>query len=273
MTSPIWIFAAAGGAYVAWKAFNIFQDKKFELSEKGKDTSITNVAKQSIVEAASVQERFPRKHEDLSGKAFGGQPMFFNEADCSRGRFLGWIRTDMDRADRRKVENGFYRARITQDVKYFWFFPGSKEILTPCVFRPGIDAITYGPGEMDGVPPEGMIILKRSLCGQKLAVSVTERYRALLMDEKHKNNILSDMLIAVKDKERLQGLDDSSKEATDEVEKRLKRTKKLHDAAAGRGGGEFPGGNPYGQEMYGGEGLDDVGAGGPGGDTLWKFEQ
>jgi hypothetical protein len=266
-----------GFAYISLKVFQIWRSKKSELKTANKDVSFSNVSKETFKSASNPTPKENNNTMDLSASAFGGRPLFFNEADCSRGRFLGWARTDIDRADKRKVENGLYRARITQDVKYFWFFPGVKEVMTPCVFRPNIDAVSYNPGQMEGVPPEGMIVFKRSFDGQRLAIGTGERYRSLLLDEQHKNSILLDMLINIKDKERLMGLEDSSKESTDEMERRLKRTKKLHDAAQGRGmndGLGFGGNpNPYAGEMYGNE-PDDLGApGGGGSDTLWKFEQ
>jgi hypothetical protein len=260
------------GAFIAYKAISIVLSKRSELANKGQDTGVKSLAMESLNHFAKARERDETNTQDLSGAAFGGQPQFFNEADCSKGRFLGWVRTDMDRADSRKIENGLYRAPVTQDVKYFWFFPGTKEVTTPCVFRPGIDSIHYTAGEKTGVPVEGMIVLKRSLDGQSIATGTTERYRSLLLDEKHKNGILQDMLIGLRDKERLAGLEDSSKESSEEMEKRLRRTKKIHDAASGRGGNDFMGGNPYGQEMYGPE-PEPGPLGGEGSNTLWNFEQ
>jgi len=273
MVSTIMIGVVVVAGYFAWKGYQRFIDARRSLIEQGKTAGIINVLVAAWDDFFVPIDRYPKDISDEPAKSLGGQPFFYNEVDHSRGRFLGWIRTDEDRADERKIDNGFYRARVTRDVRFFWFFVGHKEETTPCVFRPGIDAITKGPGEEEGVPPEGIVVFKRSMDGMKLAISNSERYRSLLLDEKHKTSIMADMIVAMKDKERLTGLGESSKEFSEEMENILRRSRKVHDAAAGRAGsdGMGVGTNPYGADMYGNEDSSPT-TGSPGTDNLWKFE-
>ena len=210
--------------------------------------------------------------ETYHAKGLGGQPIFYNEADYSFGRFVSMYRSDEDLADERVVHNNLYRVRYLKDVRYFLFFKGSEEAVTPCVFRPGIDVISLSPGEAAGVPSEGLVILRRSLCGTRLATGHGERYRSLLLAEQGKSKMFSDLLYMVQTKQRLAHMDPSSKEYVDEIVEMLKRTKKIHDAAGGRERGDGLGGfgSPYSQEMYGGEDPSFSGGGG-GDDGLWKL--
>lgn len=257
------------GGYIIFSVSKKILDAKNKNKLEGKDDSLKKSFGDALSEFFVPIERYPKGIRGLSDKSLGGQPEFYNEVDHSRGRFLGWERTPYDLGDPRKTENGFMRARISRDVTYFWFIKGHKTELTPCVFRPGIDAITRGPGEEDGVPPEGIVIFKRSLDGMRLASGHSERYRSLLLDEKHKNSILADMILNMKSKERIAGAEDTSREATEEIENKLKRTKKMHDVAGGRSGAGDMMGNHYGPDMYGPENID---GNAPSGDGLWKFD-
>lgn len=259
------VFVALG-LYVAYRFYQAYASTRVKQRSTGKKVAAKDTFLATIKDFFASTDRYPK---DIRDKGAGGPPQFYNEADHTRGRFAGWVRTPEDKSDVRKVQNGFYRASLNIDVKYFWFFPGHKRVLTPCVFRPGIDSNTIGPGEEEGIPPEGLVIFKRSLDGLKLAPSSADRYRNLMLDEKHKNGVLADMIINMKDKERLAGLGDASKEATDEMETKMKRTRKVHDVAAGRGEPN-PMTSPYSQEMYGQEGLEGGGPATP--ESVWKFE-
>lgn len=248
--------------------FNRVRSKKSELRDKDKNASTWKAIHASMADFFLPIDKYPKDIAGQSPKSLGGQPLFYNEVDHSKGRFLGWVLNDADKSDTRKIQNGFYRARLHMDVTRFWFIKSHKEVLTPCVFRPGIDAITKGPGEEEGIPPEGLVIFKRSLDGTKLSASCSDRYRNQLLDEKHKGGVLADMMISLRDKERYQGLGDSTKELTDEMENNLKRTKKVHDAVLNRPSTGF--GAPYGNEIYGTESPDNLGLGADSG--LWKFE-
>lgn len=241
--------------------------KKKENKSKGEDTGNVGAVKGAVNDFFVPVDRYPKDVKDLPAKSLGGQPQFYNEVDHSRGRFIAWIRTKEDLADERVILNNFYRARVRLDVKYFWFIPAHKDELTPCVFRPNIDAVFKGPGEEVGVPTEGIVILKRSLDGTRLATGQGERFRQLLLDEKHKNTILADMMVTVRDKERIMGLADTSKEAADEIENQLKRTRKVHDAAMGRKDSSDIS-SPYGSEMYGDEDI----TAGTGSQDIWQFQ-
>ena len=213
----------------------------------------------------------PKAAEVYDAKGLGGQPVFYNEADYSFGRFVSMFRTEEDLADERVLHNNLYRIRYLKDVRYKIFLKGSVEDVTPCVFRPGIDVISLSPGEAAGVPTEGLVILRRSLCGTRLATGLGERYRSLLLAEKGRSNMLSDMLFMVQDKQRLAHMDPGSKEYVEEIVEMLKRTKKIQDAAGGRerGGDGLGFGSPYSQEMYGDDSTSSGGSGGD--DGLWKF--
>ena len=268
MAFNYWILVGVAAVVAIYLVFNKVRSKKSDLESKNKPAGPMNAINASMAEFFVPIDKYPKDIAGISPKTLGGQPLFYNEVDHTKGRFLGWVRNDADKADVRKMQNGFYRARIHMDVMRFWFIRSHKEILTPCVFRPGIDAITKGPGEEEGVPPEGLVIFKRSLAGTELANSTSERYRNQLLDEKFKNGVMADMLITVRDKERYQGLGDASKELTDEMENNLKRTKKVHDAIQNRPSG-LGYGAPYGSEMYGAENPD-LGLGNE--SNLWKFE-
>lgn len=269
MVTFIQIGIIGGGAYIAYKIYNAVMESRKKLKGEGKSASVTELAKETGRHAISVEQRYPKDIQELNSKALGGQPEFYNEADHSRGRFLGWTRTTEDRSDMRVIEGDFYRARILKDVKYLGFFKASKEEITPCVFRPHIDAVFKAPGEEPGVPPEGIVVFKRSLDGIKLAFGHDERYRLLLIDERHKRSIMADMLHNMREKERLLGAEDASKDLSEEIENKLKRSKKMHDAASGRSA-ERDITAPYTNEMYGDE--DSLGAGQTGSEGLWKFE-
>lgn len=240
-----------------------------KLSEKNQDAGMLDAIKANMKGFFVAQDRYPKDIKELSGKSLGGQPYYYNEVDHTRGRFLGWIRNKEDLADERVILNNYYRARILIDVKIFWIIPASHEEVTSCRFRPGIDSITKGPGEEIGIPPEGMIIFKRSIDGTRLTQGAGERWRSQLLEEKHTKSILVDIITNLRDKERFANYGDTSKEYTDQMENKLKRTKKLHDVSAGRNSGLEGYGTPYGQEMYGEENQG-IGAGGS--ENLWNFQ-
>lgn len=267
MPSPVmWGIIAVGGYF----AFSFYKKLKAKKDEDG-GVGYVDAFKEILKGSATPIERNP----DISETGMGfsnGQPLFYNEIDHSKGRFLGWIRNDMDQADDRKILHNFYRAKIAKDVKYFWFFPGHKIETTPCVFRPGIDAIQKQPGEEPGVPPEGMLIFKRSMDGKRVSQDNDARWRSMLHDQKHLNTVMQDMILNLRDKERLQGSSEIADEVISAIENKLKRSKRAHDAASGRSssGDMSPlGGSPYGREMYSPDaGLE----GGGGSDSMWNFE-
>lgn len=244
-----------------WKIFQASRRNSISLVEAGQEHF-----KDQLTPTPRVDKK---ASEEWSPKSLGGQPLYYNDVDHSYGRFVGLVRTETDRADPRIIHNNCFRVRYLKDVKYFWGIKASKEYTTPCVFRPGIDIHNKSPGEEDGVPSEGLVIIKRSMDGQRLARGEGERYRSLLLQEKGYNRMLSDMLLTVQQKNKLAHMDPTSKEYVDAMVQMLQRTKKIQDAAGGRSGGnDFGLANPYSQEMYGAE--DNTPSAG-GDEGLWRL--
>jgi hypothetical protein len=255
------------GIYVVYRLGSSFLPMFKREKKEGKKT--TEAVTTSLKAYVTPEYTTPKDVGKMSPKSMGGIPMFYNEVDHTKGRFLGWMRYPEDYADERIVLNGFYRARINVDVRYLWLFPGAKEEVTPCRFRPGIDSVFKAPGEEQGIPPEGLMILKRSIDGRRLGPDSLNRYRNRLLDELHRNAMLSDTISAVRDKERLLAHGDMTREAQEDMMIKLKRNRKTQDAAMGKSDRQQGFGMPYGQEMYGNE----EGAGVlPGADQTWKFE-
>jgi hypothetical protein len=255
----------AAGAFIAVKLATRFLPA---FNKQRKEGASTGTAAKNTFKSFIEPEPIIPVSSQLPQKSIGGLPYFYNEVDHTKGRFLGWVKYDEDKADIRKWK--FYRARVNIDVRYLWVFKGAKEVVTPCVFRPGIDCIFKAPGEEEGIPPEGLMVFRRSMDGRRLGGDAVNRYRNILLDTQHKNSVLSDTLYALRDKERLMGSGDMMKETTDDLEIKMKRIRKMHDSAVGkndRGMNQFA--NPYGQEMYGEEqqGMNPAGA-----DSTWKFE-
>ena len=248
--------------------FDMIKTKK-KLVEKDPAANMIDAIKANMKRFFVSQERYPKSIKELSGKSLGGQPYFYNEVDHTKGRFLGTYREPVDLADERVLATNSYRARVLIDARIFWFIPVSHEETTPCRFREGIDIITKMPGSEVGVPPEGLVIFKRSMDGTRLTQGGGERWRAALLEEKHTKSILVDIITNLRDKERFVSYGDTSKEYTDQMENKLKRTKKLHDVSAGKNSGLEGFGNPYAQEMYGEENPN-LGAGGS--ENLWNFQ-
>jgi hypothetical protein len=265
MNQLIIIIGAIIAGYYLIKVIRAIIQKRRE-----KDVTIAKAAAEVAKESAEAEPRVDKKAaETWSPKSLGGQPLYYNEVDHTSGRFLGLFRTDADMADERIIHNDFYRIRYLYDVTYFWWFKASKEATTPCVFRPAIDVISKQPGEEAGVPAEGLVIIRRSMDGQRIVTGVGERYKHLLLQERSFSKMLADMLIGMEDKQRLAFMDPGSKEYVEHMTQMLQRTKKIHDAASGRSGGDgFGLGAPYAQEMYGAEDTTPS----PGGEEgLWKL--
>ena len=251
------------------KIFFDMRKTQKKLIAKNQDAGMLDAVKANMKRFFVAQERYPKDIKELSAKSLGGQPYFYNEVDHTKGRFLGLYRTKEDLADERVILNNYYRARILIDVRIFWFIPASHEESTPCRFRENIDIITKLPGEEVGVPPEGLVIFKRSMDGTRLTQGAGERWRSQLLEEKYTKSILVDTITNLRDKERFTAYGDTSKEYTDQMENKLKRTKKLHDVSAGKNSGLEGYGTPYGQEMYGEE---NPGLAAGGSENLWNFQ-
>jgi len=213
------------------------------------------------------KQRQAGKVTEMDSNAFGF-PYFYNEIDHTRGRFVHWFRKKIDEADERK--EGLYRAKVLSDATFLWFFKISRELITPCVFRPGIDAIQLLPGEQPGVPPEGMVIFKRSMDGKFVSPTASyNRWRAMYLTEKHEKNMLDDMLSTLLSKDKLEASALTSKESTDKMIQLLKRLRKIQSAAGSGGGsgGDYDRyGNQYSDEVYGGE--EDT----PQNEGVWNLE-
>ncbi len=267
MELRILIMLAIGG-FIAYKLYlNVTSTFK---SLKSKEVPLTpsNITKELIKKGVTSTPRYSKSIQEYDVRHLGGQPQFFNLADHSRGRFLGFFRTENDKADPRIANNNFFRIKYLVDSTTLWFIKSSKTAQTPCVFRPGIDVILKAPGEEVGLPPDGLVMIHRSMDGTKLATGFGDRMRNKFLDEQHKANILKDMIAVMHDKERLAGLGDDNKTFTDEMEEKLKRTKRLHKAAIGSKESSDMMGNPYGSEMYGDEPSSSPNQ--P--DTSWKME-
>lgn len=262
------IIVIAAVAYILYKLITGTLAKK-----KEKNVGIGEAAKEYVKDASEPTPRVDSKAaETYPAKSLGGQPQFYNEVDHNYGRFLGMFRTATDMADDRVIHNNCYRIRYLKDVTYFWWFKSSKEEITPCVFRPGIDVISKHVGEETGVPSEGLVIIKRSMDGQRLQRGEQERYRMMLLHEKNYSKMLADMLLSLQDRQRLAHMDPGSKEYVDTMVEMLQRTKKIQDAAGGRSsGGDNMFNNPYSQEMYGAEDTTPSNTGSEGGDGLWRL--
>jgi hypothetical protein len=265
-----------GGAFLAYQGYNFVKDflaKKADYAAQNKPTNVLTVFKDTVTDNFVPEERFPSDLNELSGRSLGGQPTFYNLADHRKGRFLGWTRYDIDKASERVVHNNLYRLRIAVDVKFWWFIVGNKEIITPCVFRPNIDSKFIAPGSEEGVPPEGVLMLYRSITGTRLVKSNSERFKQQLLDSHHKIKIMSDMIANLNDKERIQGAREGSKLLVDEIESRIKQSKRM------TGGGSSPSpdlygglGNPYGGENFGDENLP-AAEPNPQNDQSWEFKE
>jgi hypothetical protein len=251
------------------KIFFDMRKTQKKLSAKNQDASMLDAVKANMKSFFVSQDRYPKDLSVLSDKSVGGQPYFYNEVDHTRGRFIRLYRTPEDLADERVLATNSYRARVLIDSKIFWFIPRSHPETTVCRFRKGIDIVTINPGEEVGVPPEGLVIFKRSMDGTRISQGAGERWRSQLLEEKYTKSILVDHITNLRDKERFTAYGDTSKEYTDQMENKLKRTKKLHDVSAGRNTGMEGYGSPYTQEMYGEE-SPGLAAGGS--ENLWNFQ-
>lgn len=251
-----------GGGIIAYILGKRYLDKRKEGHQGAKAVTET------IKSFSETEVRYPTSHETTTPKTLGGKPHLYNEADHTRGRFLAFIRTPTDKEDERVLKGGFYRIRYLKDVKKFWFYKTSQEETTPCVFRPGIDTLMKNPGEEPGVPPEGLIVVKRSMDGHRVATTGADRYRIQLLNERAKNSILADSMLNLLDKDRLANLPLSGEELSSELEKLLKRTKKVHDAASGRSNSDHNFGSPYGNELFGNEPPSTPSTN----EGLWNFE-
>lgn len=239
-------------------------------TKKSKDISYVEATKEFVKTTLEVEQRIDKDAGQFhAAKSLGGQPLFYNEVDHSIGRFLSTFRTESDMADQRIIHNNCYRVRYLKDVKYLGLFKASREEVTPCVFRPGIDLVFKSPGEEPGIPSEGIVVLKRSMDGQRLGHGDNVRLRSMIQIERSQNKMLADMLIMIQDKKRLAHMDPTSKEYTEDMINMLKRTKQIHDAASGRRDEGSGFSNPYAQEMYGAE--DTTPQSGAGEDGLWKL--
>jgi hypothetical protein len=266
MVNYVLIAAVAIGSYLLYKTIRGILAKR-----KEKNTGILDATKQHFKEQTTPSPRVDKKAaEENAPKSLGGTPQFYNEVDHTYGRFLGMFRTDADMGDSRVIHNNCFRIRYLQDVTYFYWFKGSKEVISPCVFRPGIDVISKQPGEEAGVPTEGLVVIKRSMDGQRLLRGDHERYRSMLLAEKSYSQMLADMLLSVQDRQRLAHMDPGSKDYVDTMVEMLQRTKKIQEAAGGRQRDDSFGlNNPYSSELYGAE--DTTPPPGTGDDSLWKL--
>jgi len=260
-----------GGAIGSFIIYGIIRG--IITKRNAEDLTYSEATKEHFKDMTKPEHRIDKHAGKIApAKTLGGQPMYYNEVDHTIGRFVSMYRTESDMADARVIHNNCYRIRYLKDVTYFWFIKASKEEITPCVFRPGIDVISKAPGEAAGVPAEGIVIIKRSMDGQLLATGDGERYRSLLLMEKSWNAMLADKILFMSDHQRRAHMDPTSKEYTDDMVAMVKRNKTIVDAAGGQRQDNFGLGNPYAQEMYGNEdSIPQPGGDGGQDNGLWRL--
>lgn len=269
LTTTQTIFYGLIAYYIGSKIWNmLFGKKTDDDTDDLVESGLVPEKKKMFFGLVTPKQRFPHKVTDMDAKAFG-YPYFYNEVDHTKGRFVHWFRKKIDEADERKV--GLYRAKIMTDHIFLWFFKTSRELVTPCVFRPGIDAIQKLPGEEPGVPPEGMVIFKRSMDGKRVSEEASyNRWRARVLLERHQKKMLDDMVTTLLSKDHLEASSLVNKETTDQIENILKRLNKIRSAAGSGGAGEMGlgggFGQPYGDEIYGTEEQT------PAGGSVWNLE-
>ena len=116
--------------------------------KKERNLGLMEAGKEYVADQAKPTDRVDKKDAEFAAaKSLGGQPLYYNEVDHTFGRFVSLFRTDADMADERVIHNDCYRVRYLKDVTYFWFIKASKEAVTPCVFRPGVDLVALQPGQ------------------------------------------------------------------------------------------------------------------------------
>jgi hypothetical protein len=272
MNTWYWLGGAAG-AYYLYGFIKDFLAKKADYAAQNKSTNVGVVFKDTVADNFVPEERYPSNINDLGGRSLGGQPTFYNLADHRKGRFLGWTRYEIDKGNERVIHNNLYRARVAVDVKFWWFIVGNKEIITPCVFRPNIDSKFIAPGEEEGVPPEGVLMLYRSITGTRLVRTNSERFKQQLIDSKNQIKIMSDVIANLNDKERIMGAREASKGLVDEIESRIKQSKRMTGGGSSNSNMDPYAGvnNLYGSENFGGDDTPNVPEADNQGEKSWEF--
>jgi len=269
----------AGLAFAAWQGYVLVKAKfsgdgreavseRIEASPEGAARPALNLF------ATEGVERYPMNIADVpSDDISAGPPEFFNMADFSRGRFLGWEpprASDLADDAKRRLR----RMRIGMDTTKFWWFKTSVEKVTPCVFDPALDVEFISPGTYPGVPLEGIVLIKRSLDGKRLAREAISRALMETRDLQHLTEIQADVLYKHLSLERLKGVAVGSDRHTEEMEKIAENHHRIMRKIGGTqrppGFGEgMPFANPFGEETFG---ADSAMQGGGGMEGAWRLE-